>query len=223
MRPRHGRRKSVLTRTRIIGLTGGLASGKSTVGRMLRELGAEVIDADAIAREIVAPGQPALDEIAREFGPEVIQPDGTLDRKALAARVFGDEAARRRLNAITHPRVGAETARRMADASARGVAVVVYEVPLLVENQLHHGMDGVIVVMVPPEEQVRRAQTRDGMTESEARARLAAQATPEARRAVADWLVDNSGPIEETRRQVEAIWQDVIGGGPRRARPDANE
>jgi dephospho-CoA kinase len=208
-----------LARTRLIGLTGGLASGKSTVGRMLRELGAEVLDADVIAREVVAPGQPALADIVREFGPEVLLSDGTLDRKALAAKVFSDPAARRTLNAITHPRVGAETARRMQEAQARGLAQLVYEVPLLVENQLHHGMDGVIVVTVPEAEQVRRAVERDGMTEAEARARLAAQARPEQRLAVADYVIDNTGSPDDTRRQVEAAWRDILAGGPKRPAP----
>lgn len=205
-------------RTRIIGLTGGIASGKSTVARMLREMGAEVIDADAIAREVVAPGQPALDEIVQAFGRGVLSPDGTLDRKALGALVFRDAPSRRRLNAITHPRIAAETARRIADASARGLPLVIYEVTLLVENQLHHGMDGVIVVSLSPEQQVARAVARDAMGEDAARARLAAQATLADRLAVADYVIDNAGSLDDTRRQVEAAWRDLSAGGPRTRR-----
>lgn len=201
-----------MERTRIIGLTGGIASGKSTVGRMLRELGAEVIDADQVAREVVAPGSPALAEIVEVFGAGVLLPDGTLDRKALAARVFSDDEARRTLNRITHPRVAAETARRIAEASMRGLPLVVYEVPLLVENQLHLGMDGVIVVDVPPALQLRRAVERDGMSEEEARARIAAQATRDERLAAASHVIDNAGSIEHTRAQVEAVWRALQAG-----------
>jgi dephospho-CoA kinase len=200
-----------VTRTRLIGLTGGIASGKSTVGRMLRELGAEVIDADQLARDVVAPGQPALAEITEAFGPEVLASDGTLDRKRLAARVFSDPAARATLNRITHPRVAAETARRMGEASRRGLELVVYEVPLLVENGLQAGMDAVIVVDVPPELQLARAVERDGMTEEEARRRMAAQVSRADRLAAATHVIDNAGPIDETRRRTEEVWR-ALGG-----------
>ena len=182
---------------------------------MLRQLGAEVIDADQVARNVVQPGQPALAEIARVFGAEVLLSDGTLDRKKLGARVFGDDELRRTLNAITHPRIAAETARRIAEASHRGLAQLVYEVTLLVENGLHHGMDGVIVVRVPEASQLARAILRDGMSEVEARARIAAQATLEDRLKVADYVIDNTGAIDDTRHQVEAAWSDIVSGGPR--------
>ena len=202
-----------VTRTRLIGLTGGIASGKSTVGRMLRELGAEVIDADQLARDVVAPGQPALAEIVEAFGAEVIAEGGALDRKRLAARVFSDSAARATLNRITHPRVAAETARRLGEASRRGLQLVVYEVPLLVESGLQAGMDAVIVVDVPPEQQLARAMERDGMTEEEARRRMAAQASRAERLAAATYVVDNTGSLDETRRRTEEVWA-ALGGRP---------
>lgn len=198
-----------MERTRLIGLTGGIASGKSTVGRMLRELGAEVIDADQVARDVVAPGQPALREIAAAFGDEVIADDGTLDRKRLAARVFADPEARATLNRITHPRVAAETARRLGEASARGLRLVVYEVPLLVENGLQAGMDAVLVVDVPEAEQLRRAVERDGMSEEEARRRMAAQVGRAERLAAATHVIDNSGSLDDTRRRVGAVWAEL--------------
>lgn len=182
---------------------------------MLAALGAEVIDADQIARQVVMPGQPALAEIVEAFGPTVLLPDGSLDRKGLGARVFADAAARAALNRITHPRVAEETGRRLADASAREVKVVVYEVPLLVENRLHEAMDAVVVVDIPPEMQLRRAAQRDDLTIDEAARRLAAQAQRSERLAVADYVIDNSGPLDETRQQVEAAWADLAGGGPR--------
>ncbi len=203
-------------RTRVIGLTGGIASGKSTVAAMLRELGARVIDADAIAREVVEPGQPALAEIAAAFGPEVLGPDGRLDRKRLGAIAFADPDRRRALNAITHPRIAAEAARRLDAARAEGAPAVVYEAALIVENGLHLGMDGLIVVAAPPEVQRARLMARDALDEEAVGQRLAAQAALEAKLAVADWIIDNTGPVEQTRAQVEAAWRDILAGGPRR-------
>jgi dephospho-CoA kinase len=203
-------------RVRVVGLTGGIASGKSTVARAFAALGAEVIDADQVARDVVAPGQPALDDIVRAFGREVLLPDGTLDRKRVAARVFADAEARRALNAITHPRIAAETARRIAEAAARGARLVVYEASLLVENGLHRGFEALVVVSLPPEDQVRRAVERDGMTADEARARLAAQLPLAEKVAAADYVIDNAGGPDETRRQVEAVWRDLLAGGPDR-------
>lgn len=197
--------------TRVIGLTGGIGSGKSTVAAMLAELGAERIDADAIARELVEPGQPALAEIERAFGREVLEPDGRLDRKKLAARVFTDAPARARLNAILHPRIAIETARRIGEARARDAKVVVYEAALLVENGIHRALDGLIVVSAPPEAQVARAVARDGMSEAEARARVSAQAPLEAKLAAATWVVDNGGSREATLAQVAALWPKLGG------------
>ncbi len=195
--------------TRVIGLTGGIGSGKSLVAGLLRELGAPVVDADELARRVVEPGQPALAEIAREFGPGVIAADGTLDRKAMAVIVFSDETRRRRLNAITHPRIAALGQAEIAAHAARGAKVVIYEAALIVENGLHHMLDGLIVVSAPPEEQVRRALARDGGTEEAVRARLASQLPLADKLAVATHIVDNAGSIAETRAQVERLWREI--------------
>ena len=203
-------------RTRLIGLTGGIGSGKSTVAAILRELGAEVLEADRIARQVVEPGQPAFAEIVAEFGSGVVGADGKLDRKRLAERVFADDDALATINRITHPRIGTETGRLLADASAREVPLVVYEVPLLVENGLQEGMDAVIVVDVPPEMQVARALARGGITEEEVRQRMAAQTDRAGRDAVADYTIDNSRSLAETRLQTEAAWNDLIAGGPKK-------
>ena len=217
------------TPPRVVGLTGGLASGKSTVGRLLRGLGAEVIDADEVARAIVAPGQPAYEKIVAAFGPEVLRqapPDAAaagpppLDREKLAARVFSDEQARRQLNAITHPEVAAESARRIAAAAARGCRLVIYEAPLIVENQLHRGLDGVIVVDVPEPLQLTRAVSRGGLTHEQAAARLRAQVRRAERLAVANWVIDNSGSAADTAQQVAAVWADLQAGRKPAPRPE---
>jgi dephospho-CoA kinase len=202
--------------TRVIGLTGGIASGKSTVARMLADLGATIIDADQVAREVVRPGQPALAAIVEAFGAEVLEPAGALDRKRLAARVFADPAARRELERITHPRISEATARRVAELEARGVPVVVYEASLLVEGGVHRGLAGLIVVAAPEAVQLRRLQERDGLSPAEAARRLAAQAPLRDKVAVADYVIDGGATLQETRAQVEAAWQDILAGGPRR-------
>jgi dephospho-CoA kinase len=204
-------------RTRVIGLTGGIASGKSTVARILRELGAEVIDADQVARDLVEPGQPALDEIAAGFGREVLDEAGRLDRKKLGAIVFADAEKRRRLNGILHPRIGAETGRRVADAAARGVPVVVYEAALLVENRIHQMLDGLIVVAAPPADQLARLRARDQLDDEEALRRVAAQAPLEEKIAAADFVIDNAGPLDQTRRRTEEVWREILAGAPLRS------
>ena len=203
----------------MIGLTGGIASGKSTVAGMLAALGAEVIDADQVARDLVAQGQPALDEIVAAFGAAVLTASGELDRKRLGARVFAEPSERRRLDAILHPRIGAETARRIAEAGARGVPVVVYEAALLVENGLHRLLDGLIVVAVDEAVQRTRLSSRDQLAGDEVAQRLAAQAPLADKLAAADYVIDNQGDREATRRQVEAAWRDSLGGGPARPPP----
>lgn len=190
---------------RICGLTGGIASGKSTVARRLRELGVPVVDADAIAREVVEPGTPALEEIVASFGAVVLDPDGRLDRKALAARVFGDDAARKTLEAIVHPRVAERTRERFAQLEAAGERLAVYDVPLLVEKGLHAVFRPVVVVALSEEEQIRRAIARDGATEAEVRARIAAQLPLAEKVAVADHVIDNAGSVEATLAQVDAL------------------
>ena len=195
---------------RIIGLTGGIGSGKSTVSEMLRELGAAVVDADAGARAVVEPGQPALAEIREAFGDEVLGPDGGLDRERLATLVFADEDARSRLNAITHPRVREWMAEQVQAAVAAGQEIVVLDIPLMYESGLEGGVESVVVVWSPPETQVERAVAR-GMNEADARARVAAQMPIDEKRARADHVVDNSGSLEDTRRQVERLWGELSG------------
>ena len=194
---------------RVIGLTGGIASGKSTVAAMLRELGAPIVDADLLARRVVEPGSPALGEIAARFGPEVLAPDGSLDRKKMGERIFADPSARAQLNAITHPRIAQASADALAQLAAAGHPVACYEAALLVENRIHERLGGLIVVSVPEEVQVARLRARDQLDEEGARARIAAQLPLASKVAVADWVVDNGGPVEHTRAQVERIWREI--------------
>ncbi|MCO1579888.1 dephospho-CoA kinase [Crossiella sp. SN42] len=191
-----------------IGLTGGMGAGKSTVAGRLAEHGAVVIDADRIAREVVEPGTDGLAEIIAEFGDRVLAGDGSLDRAALGGIVFQDEAARLRLNAIVHPRVGARTAELIEAAPAD--AIVVYDVPLLVENGLAPGFHLTIVVHAPVEERVRRLVTSRGVPEQDARARIAAQATDEQRLAVADVWLDNTGSPDLLMPVIDALWTDRL-------------
>ena len=195
---------------RVIGLTGGIASGKSTAARTLGELGARIVDADQVARDIVAPGQPALAEIVRAFGREVLQPDGALDRKKLGAIIFADADKRRTLNAITHPRIAFETQARLARLREEGVPVAIYEAALLVENGVHKALDGLLVVVCDEATQLERLVGRDGFTLEEARARIAAQAPVADKVAAATWVVDTSGPLAETRKQLARIWEQIL-------------
>ncbi|QNO36345.1 dephospho-CoA kinase [Protaetiibacter sp. SSC-01] len=194
----------------LVALTGGIASGKSTVARRLAELGAVVVDADVIAREVVEPGTPGLAAIAREFGPNVIAADGSLDRAALGAIIFGDEAARAKLNAITHPAVGERSRALFAEALAADPdAVVVYDVPLLV-NERGEGraeeFEHVIAVSADEQTRVRRLVELRGLDETEARRRVAAQAPESARLAIADIVVDANDSLEQTLAQVDEVW-----------------
>ncbi|MFT4011046.1 MAG: dephospho-CoA kinase [Nocardioidaceae bacterium] len=192
-----------------VGLTGGIASGKSTVSQILRELGAVVIDSDQIAREVVAKGTPGLAAVIAEFGAGMLTADGELDRPKLAAVVFNDPAARKRLEAITHPLINEVSRAREAAALATG-ALVVNDMPLIVEMGIADLFDAVIVVDVPVEEAVRRMVEDRGWTVADARSRIASQATREERRAVATYLIDNSGPVDRLRRQVEDIYRALI-------------
>ena len=194
---------------RIIGLTGGIGSGKSTVSAMLRELGAVVIDADEGARAVVEPGRPALAEIVATFGPDILDPSGRLDRQRLADLVFHDEASRRRLNAITHPRVREWMAARMQEAATAGAEVVVLDIPLLFESGRDEDMKDVVLVWTPEEAQVTRAVAR-GASEADVRARMAAQMPLAEKRERARWVIDNSGSLEETRRRVEDVWHELM-------------
>jgi dephospho-CoA kinase len=190
-----------------IGLTGGIGSGKSTVSALLAARGAVVVDADRIAREVVEPGTPGLAAVVEAFGPGVVGPDGALDRPALAAVVFADPDARARLDGIVHPLVRARAAALAAEAPAD--AVVVHDVPLLVETGRWEPYDLVLVVQADPETRVARL-VRRGLAEADARARMAAQATDEQRRAVADVVLDNSGSQEELAAQVERFWAERV-------------
>ena len=187
-----------------VGLTGGIGSGKSTVSRQLADRGAVVIDYDLLAREAVEPGTPGLAAIVERFGPEVLAADGALDRPALGAVVFADESARRDLEAITHPAIRDLAAQRVADAPAD--AVVVHDHPLLVEMGMAALCDVVVVVDVPAEVQVERLVRDRGMSESDARARLAAQSSREDRLAAADVVLDNTGSLEDLRAAVDVLW-----------------
>jgi dephospho-CoA kinase len=196
----------------IVGLTGGIGSGKTAVARLLADRGAVVVDADLIAREVVEPGTPGLARVVDEFGPAVLSGDGALDRAALAAVVFSDSARLAALNAIVHPLVAART--RELIAQAADDAVVVHDVPLLVENDLADDYDIVVVVDVPPEVQIRRLVEERGLTEADARARIAAQAGRAQRLAVADVVIDNSGDLATLARHVDALWGELARPTP---------
>ena len=185
-----------------IGLTGGIASGKSTVAEMFAELGATIIDTDVIAREVVAPGKPALAEIVAEFGDDIVDSDGRLQRSRLRGIVFADDAARRRLEAIVHPRIRAETVRQ-ADSAGGPYQLIV--VPLLVESPLREFVDRVLVVDCSEETQIERLMARDAATKDEARQILAAQASREERLAIADDVIRNDQSVANTRQQVVAL------------------
>lgn len=187
-----------------VGLTGGIGAGKSEVARLLASYGAVLVDSDVLAREVVRPGTEGLAAVVAEFGPGVLAADGGLDRPKLGAIVFADEERRRALNAIVHPLVG----RRAAELrqAAGPDAIVVHDVPLLTENGLASAYDLVIVVDAAPETQLDRLVRLRGMTEAEARSRMAAQATREQRLAIADLVVGNDGPLDALEPQVRAAW-----------------
>lgn len=203
--------------TRVVGLTGGIGTGKSTVARMFAELGAVVIDSDAIVHELQASGTPLLAEIAAAFGPEVLRADGSLDRAALAARVFAEPESRARLNALVHPAVGRESLRRLEAARATGAALVVVDIPLLFETRAHGsasranlGSELVVVVYAPRELQIERQLARNGYDRAEAERRLDAQLPIEKKRELADCVIDNSGSLEHTREQVRALYERLV-------------
>lgn len=174
---------------------------------MFRELGAAVVDADRLARDVVEPGQPALEEIRERFGPEVLTPDGALDRAKMGDIVFTDERARRLLNSIVHPRVAERSRDAIAAHAAAGAEIVMYEAALLVENGIHRGLDGLIVVSAPEDVQIERICQRDGLSEEAARSRIAAQLPLEDKLAAADDVIDNTGSLDHTREQVREVWE----------------
>ncbi|MEW6774975.1 MAG: dephospho-CoA kinase [Bdellovibrionota bacterium] len=193
----------------IVGLTGGIACGKSTVAGMFESLGARVLDADQVARDIVRPGLPAHEEIKTTFGPGVIAPDGAIDRTALGKIIFADPAARARLNAITHPRIAQESARKLNELRESGTQVALYEAALLVETGSYRLYGGLIVVTARPEIQVERLMKRDGITREAALEKITSQMPMEKKTAVADWIIDNSGTPNATRPQVEKVWLEL--------------
>lgn len=187
----------------VVGLTGGIGSGKSSVSARLAERGAVLIDADAIVRELQAPGRPVFDAMVEHFGTEVVGPDGGLDRQAVADRVFNDPDALKELNAITHPPVQEEMARRMAEA-AETDEIVVMDIPLLTERR--EGMGQVIVVDTPVDVAVDRLVTQRGLSEADARARIANQISRDERLALADFVIDNGGDLDQLEREVDRCW-----------------
>ncbi len=194
---------------KLIGLTGGAGSGKSTVAAMLRELGAEVVDADEATHAVYEPGSPGFDAVVREFGAEYVR-DGKIDRMRLGALVFADEDARHRLNAIVHPLVREWMAARTAEAVQNGTEVVVQDVPLLFENGLSRLYSTVLLVYVPEPVQLERLVKGRGLSDDRARAMIAAQMPIEEKRALANHVIDNSGGREATRKQVRTIWKALV-------------
>ncbi|WP_106813759.1 dephospho-CoA kinase [Microbacterium timonense] len=202
----------------LVALTGGIASGKSTIARRLAEHGAVVVDADQLVREVQSPGSPVLARIADAFGADMLRPDGSLDRAALGGLVFGDRDAIARLNAIVHPAVRAESARRFAAAfAADPSAVVVYDVPLLVEARVDDPWELIVVAHAPAEVRVQRLVDLRGLSRSEAVARIDSQVPDDARLAIADVVIDTSGSLADTLRQVDDLWAGLDGHIARRA------
>lgn len=195
----------------LVALTGGIASGKSTIARRLAEYGAIVIDADQIVRDVQSPGSPVLDEIVDAFGADVLREDGSLDRAALGSRVFGAPEELARLNKIVHPAVRAESARRFEAALAADPdAVVIYDVPLLVEARATDPWDLIVVAHAPDDVRLQRLIEVRGMAEKDARARLASQVDEDRRLAIADVVIDTSGDIDETFAQTDALWRQLV-------------
>jgi dephospho-CoA kinase len=200
-----------------VGLTGGIGSGKSAASRLLQERGAVVVDADLIAREVVAVGTPGLQAVVDAFGPEVLLEDGSLDRAGLGRRVFPDPQSLATLNALLHPLIADRTRQRFRAAADAGAEVVLHDIALLVENGLVGDYDAIVVVAAEPATQVDRLVRLRGMTEDEARARVAAQAPLDAKLAVATHVLHNDGPLEELEPQVDRVWSSLLAGA--RGRP----
>ena len=192
----------------LVGLTGGIGSGKSTVARMLQERGAVIVDADELARAALEPGTKAFKHVLDLFGESILGPDGRIDRQALASEVFSDEEKRRALESITHPevfRLLAETVETLRDSDD----VVVFDAPLIIETGFHEAVDVLLVVTAPVEQRIERVRRDRGMSEAEAAVRIAAQADPEARDAAADILINNDGGLEELDARVDELWADL--------------
>ncbi|MBI1993144.1 MAG: dephospho-CoA kinase [Deltaproteobacteria bacterium] len=192
-----------------MGLTGGIATGKSTVTSMLRQLGARIIDADELAREIVGPGQEAWREIVEAFGSEMVRADQTIDREKLRKIIFADPQARKRLESITHPRIRALAQERIGQLAAEGAELVIYAAPLLFENQVHLWLRPVILVACAATLQKQRLLKRDGLSEEEARRHLQAQMSLEEKRKLADFIIENDGSLEELEKKVREVWEKI--------------
>jgi dephospho-CoA kinase len=194
----------------LVALTGGIASGKSTIARRLAEHGAVIVDADQVVRDVQQPGSPVLAAIAAEFGAGMLRPDGSLDRAGLGARVFGDPAAVTRLNAIVHPAVRAESQRRFHEAfAADPAAVVVYDVPLLAEARLSDPWDLIAVAHAPAEVRLRRLVELRGLDDKDAAARIASQVSDDERLGIADVVIETAGSLEDTLRQTDELWHNL--------------
>lgn len=196
---------------KLAGLTGGIASGKSTVARMFSDMGARIIDADALAHRVIGPGHRAYEEIIARFGRAVLNDRGQIDRETLGRIVFSDEKARKELERMTHPRIGEEILKEIRISEEKGDSHVLVEAPLLVEAGMHSWLKPFIVVSVPPEVQIDRLMMRNGLTQEEAVRRVRSQMPLEEKAGLADFVIDNSGSLERTRRQVEAVWGRVWG------------
>jgi dephospho-CoA kinase len=194
---------------KLLGLTGGIASGKSTVAAILRRLGVAIINADELSREVVQPGQEAWKEIVDTFGPAILQEDKTLDRRKLRKIVFDNPEARKKLEAIIHPRVRALAEKKIRELAATGSSIIVYEVPLLFEAQIHLWLRPVILVACDVETQKKRLLERDRLTEAEAQQHLDAQMSLEDKRKLADYVIENNGDLEELERQLRGVLQKI--------------
>lgn len=198
---------------KLVGLTGGIATGKSTVASLLRGLGARIVDADELAREIVQPGQEAWQEIVAAFGSEFLSEDRTLDREKLRKLVFQDSAARKKLESITHPRIRKLAEARFRELAAEGAEIVIYEAPLLFENQVHLWLRPVVLVTCSAAIQKKRLQDRDRLSEEEIRQHLEAQMSLDEKRKLADFVIENNGDLEELQQQVREVWEKILAQG----------
>jgi dephospho-CoA kinase len=194
---------------KLVGLTGGIASGKSTVAKILERLGAAVINADDLSREVVEPGKVAWQEIIDAFGTRVLQPDRTLDRQKLRTVIFSDRDGRKKLEAIIHPRVRALAEERIREQTAAGYSIIVYEVPLLFEGKLHEWLRPVILVACDVDTQRRRLQERDHLTQTEAQKHIDAQMSLAEKRRLADYVIENDGNLEELEQQVQVVLKKI--------------
>ena len=194
---------------KLVGLTGGIASGKSTVAEILKRQGAAIINADVLAREVVEPDRQAWTEIVKTFGTAVLQPDRALDRQKLRAIIFDDAAARKKIESIIHPQVRALAEQRIREHAAAGYAVIVYEVPLLFEGNLQEWLRPVILVACDVDTQRNRLQSRDNLSAAQAQKHIDAQMSLEAKRRLADYVIENNGSLEDLKRQVQAVLEKI--------------